>query len=830
MPSFITRIRKISPDRFTIFIATLAIMGAGIVLLRGLYNGPIITNDSIIYISTARNLIAGEGLTRWNDLPFDASYPPAFPVLLAISTLLIFDPIDIVLPFNAAAFGLAVFLAGRWLHGQVEKSFLTVWGCISLSLSLTLASTASIALSETLFILFITLSLIQADKYLREGRYSSLIWTAVFTAMACTTRYIGVAVILAVVTLLLAQSNATPREKAKRVTIYLALSTIPLGLWVLRNYIVWGDISRHLPVPDNELPDNIYTTLSIISEWVAIVPLDGFYSTVAVGLTGTVMAVLTAFAFYSIIKRWRKGFAPDDRPIMTALAFSIAYIGFTVFMWTVLGSTTINERYIAPGYIPVLLTVVILMERFLNWTEYRNHRRSVADASKIQEPDKTVPNAQRETVALNPISQISRSAISACEIVMTRHMPKILYAALTVWTCYAAYNIALNTYSAMSEDSTVWTSRQWRESPTIKYMQSHLSGGLIFSTAPFLTYIHSDNQTQHRWLPRRTVEESFFEGFSALGYTRWLKRESLEALPQWIEQQEDSSEERHVVVIHGAPHPVDATDLRVLPGLEPVAEFDDGIIFRINKGYTPDIDSYRSDYETVTSRQPTVDTQFALYLNGDRLTYIKEECTDADTDQPFILHIIPKDLRDLTEEGSRQGYNTLDFTFDQYGVRFDGKCMATVSMPQYLIDSIRTGPLESDGEIAWQIAFPFNGDAYHANYEAITSEEPEAQSTFDLYLNQNTLTYAKKPCAFTDTQLRFFLHVFPTDANDLPDERVRYGFDNLDFNFNQHGLIFESICMATIELPSYQIKGVRTGQWIPDQQRNLWQEEFSTVQ
>ena len=809
MPSFITRVKKATPDSFTIFIAGLAIMGAGIVLLHGLYNGPVITNDSIIYISTARNLIAGEGLIRWNGLPFDSNYPPAFPIMLAISSLLIFDPIDIALPLNAVSFGLTIFVAGCWLRSRLRTPFLAVWGCISIAFALPIVSITWLALSEPVFILLATLCLVLADKYLYNPSRSLLIWLGVLTAVACTTRYPGVSIILAVSLLLLLHPNLKLLDKARWVTIYLMVSAIPLCAWLLRNYIVSGNIAGSRPVPNTGLSENIYAALRIIAEWVTIAPLDGIYRTIAVGVAAAIVALLTATVSYMVIKRWRANSKPNNGYfILSSLAFSCAYLIFTVVAWSIIGNSPVNERYMAPAYIPMLFVFLLAMDRFFVWSRNRNTQETGVDTSESEKHTTYLDRMNPKTNLLNSFLHINHRDMNACGMVASRYIPSVLVALLSVWTCYAAYSLVSNTRSAINDDSAGWTSRKWSESPTIKYMQTHLTNGWIFSTAPLLTYIHSDADIKHRWLPR----------------------ENIEMLPQWIEQQENSDEGGHLVMFYGVFHPATATDLRVLPRLEPVAEFEDGIVFRINKSYVPDIDSYRSEYATVTSRRPTVDTPFALYLNGNHLTYIKEQCTDADTDQPFILHIIPDELRDLSEEGRRNGFDTLDFTFDRYGVRFDGKCMATVELPSYQINAIRTGPAGADGEITWQVTFPFDGDGYHDQYESITSQKPEVQSTFNLYLNQNTLTYTKKPCAFTDTQLSFFLHVIPSDINNLPAQRMRYGFDNLDFNFDQRGLVFESICMATVELPSYQINTIRTGQWVPDQQRNLWQEEFSPVE
>ena len=99
-------------------------------------------------------------------------------------------------------------------------------------------------------------------------------------------------------------------------------------------------------------------------------------------------------------------------------------------------------------------------------------------------------------------------------------------------------------------------------------------------------------------------------------------------------------------------------------------------------------------------------------------------------------------------------------------------------------------------------------------------------AAFDVYLTENELTYVKEPCAPADTELPFFLHLIPADANDLPAARKQYGFDNLDFHFDRdNGRRFGGKCLVSRPLPDYQITSIRTGQFIPGEDP-LWQVEF----
>ena len=112
--------------------------------------------------------------------------------------------------------------------------------------------------------------------------------------------------------------------------------------------------------------------------------------------------------------------------------------------------------------------------------------------------------------------------------------------------------------------------------------------------------------------------------------------------------------------------------------------------------------------------------------------------------------------------------------------------------------------------------------------EAILTRKPSIRSTFDVHLTEDMLIYVKEPCGAEDVQESFFLHVAPVDVNDLPEHRKQYGFDNLDFRFNDRGVRWlrsAERCIALRKLPDYPITRVRTGQFLVNEDgstTHLW--------
>ncbi len=114
----------------------------------------------------------------------------------------------------------------------------------------------------------------------------------------------------------------------------------------------------------------------------------------------------------------------------------------------------------------------------------------------------------------------------------------------------------------------------------------------------------------------------------------------------------------------------------------------------------------------------------------------------------------------------------------------------------------------------------------------VGDREPSIRSDWDVYFSEDTLVYVKEPCAPADTEAWFFLALYPVDVNDLPDDSKQYGFDNLDFRFEQRGVMFDGRCTATAALPEYDIARVFTGQYVPVEggYNHLWEGEFRLVE
>ena len=224
---------------------------------------------------------------------------------------------------------------------------------------------------------------------------------------------------------------------------------------------------------------------------------------------------------------------------------------------------------------------------------------------------------------------------------------------------------------------------------------------------------------------------------------------------------------------------------------------------------------WQQEYRDRTAGAPAAGSNFDLYLEDDVLYYYKEGCRAADIRGSFFLNLVPFKAADLPAEIQPVGYEQLSFAFSQRGALFEGKCFAAVPLPDYdyPLAEIQAGQYVDAGGPAWAVSIDRKPDYFRSLEPAITAVEPAAQGVFDLYLTADALYYYKERCAPGDTARRFFLHIFPAEAADLPAERRRHGFDNRDFDFDRQGAAFDGKCMAEVGRPDYPIAAIRTGQF-----------------
>ena len=103
---------------------------------------------------------------------------------------------------------------------------------------------------------------------------------------------------------------------------------------------------------------------------------------------------------------------------------------------------------------------------------------------------------------------------------------------------------------------------------------------------------------------------------------------------------------------------------------------------------------------------PIAQSNFDVYLRGNSLAYLKAPCAEADTHARFFLHITPANPAALPPDRRERGFANLDFHFADHGASAGDICVASLDLPDYAIDRIRTGQFVSGEGSLWRAEFP----------------------------------------------------------------------------------------------------------------------------
>ena len=746
------RLARIRPDRFTLFLIAVAVLGAGLVLARQVTYGVSLHWDSFEHISTARSLLAGGGLfTPWG-APYEW-WPPLFPMLLAAGSFGIFDPQDVAGPLNAVCFGLTVLVAGHWLRQHLRSRFLLACGCLAIALALPVAWIAAWAMSEAPFILFTTLALTRTSAFVREPRRSTLLWAAVFTALACLTRYMGVAVVVTVVLILLFQDATTTRAKAWRIAGYGLIASLPISLFFLRNYILVGDLTSSRRDVDYSLPEILGETIFHFGGWAGLYrPADSIDETIRSILGAAVVLIVIVLGFWTQTTPGRRDAGRFLYPFI--IIIPTFYILHLIGMFR--GNTWhgLLERHLIPLYIPLILVVISAVDQtiagfqrmlirgnlrrvtisifiiFSIWIGYTislnttNEIRAV-NSSEYQEGYQAGVYAESEVIDfIRGIPYYRKIVGNIPRVAIYFHTYRVdSYEELSETSRELVAELGDYVVFFDASKSSSYTSDDLRIMPMLEEIIS-LRDGIIFRVSDTRDNILDEYAIVSLEEPIVSSEFDIYLKDRTLVYSR--------------ESCEDSILDSLFFL---RITPVDVQDLRTTR--HPYGFDDLAFDFRDSKRYDP-VRCISSvilpEYPIATIRTGQYDengTIWSVHIFNGRdfllndpsgsiitrgypsvevrrenhtMVYMWKSCTIPELMPRFFLHITPHDRSDLPDGRRSQGFENRNFSFQNLEEHASNLCIWSINLPEYPIACIRTGQFyrtREEYQEIWSMGFFF---------------------------------------------------------------------------------------------------------------------------
>ena len=454
------------------------------------------------------NFLAGEGWRAFAGSPL-TGWPPLFPLLLAAGGWVGIDPLEAGRLLNAAALGLTILAAGDYLRSHLRAQWLTLVATATITASLPLSNWATHFMTESLFILWTLLALIQLAAFLNRGERTALLSAAVFTALAALTRYPGVVLIGTGVLLLLARRAPLLATRLKQAIVFGAVSALPLMAVLAYNWAVSDTLTGSRPGSGQSPFDGLSPVADIFRAW-AIPPNapDGFGS-----LLGMVAGLVMLAAGAVVVLDWSR-LRHEWHGLGPVLPFGVFAGAYLVFIVAIVPLVTPLKfplpRYLLPIYVPLLLAGVFLLDRLL----------SIEAAGWMRA-------GRYGLAALVVLATLAHIGFSARE------------------------NLRLTAQGQVAGFG--YNAARWHHSETMNYIRDHHIEGRIFS-----------NQTPLAWFANRIVAPNKHQDLAP-----WVKR--IEAGEHIILFREFLNRE-----LYGH----NLMDIHILPGVEPVAELADGVVFR----------------------------------------------------------------------------------------------------------------------------------------------------------------------------------------------------------------------------------------------------------
>lgn len=228
------------------------------------------TGDTWVYLETAKNLVAGTGLTHAAHNQMTV-FPPGIPAALALIIMLGAGPAAGFAILNATA-GASVMVAMAWLTKIMRMHPRTAWtACTALALSFALHRTLGFGWSESAFLLLEMLALcFMARAIVRRGsRASDLIGMAVLGSGFFFVRYFGFALIIPMIA---AVTVTDFRYHGLRRALFTLIATtsgallLPLA-WFARNVAVTGSAFGGRSSALHGLSENLDGSVQAAAHW-----------------------------------------------------------------------------------------------------------------------------------------------------------------------------------------------------------------------------------------------------------------------------------------------------------------------------------------------------------------------------------------------------------------------------------------------------------------------------------------------------------------------------------------------------------------------------------
>jgi 4-amino-4-deoxy-L-arabinose transferase-like glycosyltransferase len=350
----------VSRGSFTAVIGALALLAFCTVLIATPW-GVGLAGDSPVYVGTARNLLAGNGVIYLNDggeLSPVSHYPPLYSLAIAGFALTGSDPLTAARWLNAFLFAANVVLAGVMAFAATGSSGASLAAAFLAFVSFPIVQIHSMAWSEPLFTFLGFSGLLLLGITLQLEKHWMLWASGIMIGLSCLTRYAGIAFVGTGALGILLLGRKERRMTVRDAAIFLALSSLPLAVWAMRNlWLAGSTANRGLAFHPPGIQDLI-TGINSLCLWFLPVGILAMPVWVRLAALGVLTVLLIRFA-------GTENFS-ESRFVQLIAVFLGGY-GIFVFVARCFFDRAISfeTRILSPAYIAAMILVLAAASRWV---------------------------------------------------------------------------------------------------------------------------------------------------------------------------------------------------------------------------------------------------------------------------------------------------------------------------------------------------------------------------------------------------------------------------------------------------------------------------------
>ena len=406
--------------------------------------GPGLDPDAMAYVGAATSF-AHHGTFRVPSSSWDAedstaaltTWPPGFPIAMAIPERLGVSPLTSARIVNAAA----AFITASVLFVLLESSVgmaLAAAGVVALLVTPAFVDDHLSVLSEPLFLASLVLTLFGMTRQPRRP-----LLTGIAAAIAAIVRYAGACAPLAAVVWFFFHDRKPLRERLRHAASAALIPSIVLAAWVIRSLRV-SDAQGGMEIAlRGKLGPTLREGASTIADWLA--------PGIGVPIVRTLATLALAAAIVAVIARaiTRSAGQPDNsRNTSARELFKATAVLLGCYVAVLLGARVLVGDTI-PFDFRILSPVILLLEILI-----------VISAARFLEESRA----------------------------------RVRVGVLVVFALWMVGSVIVSAQDALDAvtDGSDFASSDWRDSPTLAWVQSSSAGRTLFTNWPAAIYFRTD--------------------------------------------------------------------------------------------------------------------------------------------------------------------------------------------------------------------------------------------------------------------------------------------------------------------------------------------------